>query len=97
MTTDLFPDAIAIRPDMSKHGAQYQDGNWHIRNWNGYVQTREVGQRNWCFQIYGFRDFDCTVLIWHIDGTRRREYVPIDEANRITILGRKYGQCHWNH
>ncbi len=97
MTTDLFPDLPVIRPDMSQHGAQYQDGNWHFRNWHGYVQTREVGQPNWCFQIYGFGCTECSVLVWHSDGTSHRETVPIDEANRITILGRKYGQSHWNH
>lgn len=97
MDGNLFPHLPVIRPDMSQHGAQYQDGNWLVRNWHGFMQSREVGQRNWCFQIYGFRDTDCNVATWDDQGQPASCLVPIDQKDRITILGRKYGRAHWSH
>ena len=95
----LFSDLpTQLATDHSQHGATWRAGNWNCRNFHGYFQSREVGARNWCFVIYGFRDTDCTVSTIDKNGDLACEYrVPIDAQDRITILGRKYGRSHWSH
>lgn len=90
---DLFPETI----NKGQHGATWTVGNWQVRNFHGFIQQRERGQRNWQFYIDGFGDFDCSVAGLDENGMRISRRVPIDEANRITIMGRKYGRAHWDH
>ena len=95
----LFPDLpTQLCSDHSKHGATWRAGNWNCRNFHGYFQSREVGARNWCFQISTFADTHCDVLTLDSNGDIAHEnFVPIDAQDRITILGRKYGRSHWSH
>lgn len=84
--------------DHSQHGATWRAGNWNCRNFHGYFQSREVGAKNWCFQIYGFNDHDCSVATIKDDGEMGHEnFIPIDAQDRITILGKKYGRPFWSH
>lgn len=64
-----------------------------LRDFHGYKQIRFSGSKVWRFIIYGFSDNDCTVARW----PEGKEIVPIDLGNRITILGKKYGQSRWYH
>lgn len=90
---DLFPDTV----DKTKDGATWQVGNWHCRNWHGFLQSREGDRGNWCFQVHGFagpEDGDGTAWVYTITG---QEPCPIDKHNRILINGKRYGRAHWNH
>ncbi len=90
---DLFPETI----NKGQHGTTWTVGNWQVRNFHGYMQSREDGQRNWRFYIHGFGDTDCSVAGLDENGQNISRRVPIDRANRITIMGRKYGRAHWDH
>lgn len=93
MTDTLFPDLI----DKARHGATWWAGNWQCRNFHGYFQSREGGRGPWRFQIDGFGDDDCTVLVVRDQGSLGTCRAPIDALDRITIMGRKYGRNHWSH
>lgn len=73
-------------------------GNWQVRSFHGYHQSREGGVGQWKFYISTFggpqsgRSY-CDVLLFG-GGV---ECVPIDPGDRITILGRKYGRSRWSH
>ncbi len=96
--TDLFPETI----NKGQHGATWQAGAWTVRNWRGYAQQREKGQRDWQFYVDGFSGPEdgngiAHVLMIRADGTTCTAPHPIDRHNRITIMGRKYGRTHWDH
>jgi hypothetical protein len=97
MQDELFPDAPVIKPDMSKHGATMRKGHWFCRNWHGWYQSREVGQKRWSYYVVGFRDTTCDVLAFDDAGEAVERSVPIDSRNRITIDERKYSVRHWRH
>lgn len=69
------------------------------RDFHGFYQSREDEHSPWLFYVTGFDSSYsgeagiCTVL--RFDGTEQR--VAIDELDRITIDGRKYGRKHWRH
>ncbi len=79
------------------HGATWWVSNWQCRNFHGYFQSREGGRGNWCFQIQGFGDDDCTVMAWDHHGKPCGKVVPIDRKDQITINGVQYGRGHWSH
>jgi hypothetical protein len=81
----------------ARHGAVWTAGNWECRNFHGYFQSREGGTGPWCFQIYGFGDEDCSVYALAGKGEMVFLRVPIDQENRITVRGCKYGRDNWNH
>ena len=60
---------------------------------NGFLQIKFEGDRRWKYIIYGFGDNDCRVAT----GNNTYTDIPIDENNRITINGRKYGPSFWYH
>lgn len=73
-------------------------GNWQIRNFKGYYQSRESGAGPWKFHIYGFNGTTgergtCSLIL----AGGGREDVPIDANDRISVLGVKYGRTHWDH
>lgn len=82
-------------------GDKARRGAWEIRNWRGWYQSREIvdGRAGaWCFQIYGFRDDDCSVYAFDpISGDVIRCDVPIDDRDRILVDGRRYGRDRWAH
>lgn len=86
-----------IPREKAQHGATWWNGNWECRNWHGYFQSREGGTGPWMFQIYGFGDTDCSVYTLDEAGKMVLGRVPIDDQNRIAVLGRKYGPSHWAH
>lgn len=67
------------------------------RDFNGYQQYRYG--RNWQFEVVSFDSTTsgeagfCYVL--KTDGSK--EQIPIDEKDRITILGKKYSRANWHH
>ncbi len=63
------------------------------RDFHGFAQYQEEPSEPWRFQVTGFADTECTVL--RTDGSR--EWVPIDQHDRILIAGRKFGPRHWRH
>ena len=77
----------------SSLGDTFWMGEWQIRNFNGFHQSREGGAGNWRFYVCGFEVSTCNVLL--ADG--RKAQFPIDNLHRITVLGRKYGPEHWYH
>lgn len=87
-------------PPPLKHGETGWVGNWQVRNFHGYHQSRECGRGTWQFHITGFDSTPsgqsgyCTVAKYG-GGTEPR--VPIDAKDRILIQGRRYGRSHWNH
>lgn len=85
------------RADMARHGAVWWRGNWECRNFHGYFQSREGGEGLWCFQIHAFGDTDCCVYALDTSGLLIQMRVPIDDQNRITVRGRKYGRNQWAH
>ena len=94
----LFTDMI----DKAKDGAIWWAGNWQCRNWHGYIQSREGGTGNWCFQVGGFSGPEDGNGIAHVCIIRADESLavspqPIDANNRILIEGKRYGRSHWNH
>jgi len=74
-------------------------GNWQVRNFNGYYQSREGGAGPWKFYVSGFdstttgQEGSCSLIL--VGGGR--EAVPIDANDRITVRGVKYARSHWNH
>jgi hypothetical protein len=85
--------------DTLQPGQIRQVGNYSLRNFKGYRQSREGGKGPWLFYITGFDGTSsgqagrCSVLL----ANGSTESVPIDAEDRITILGRKFGRTHWNH
>lgn len=80
-----------------QHGATWWAGNWQIRNFHGWLQSREGGAGLWQFQIHGFsgpEGGDGLASVMRVTGRRD---VPIDRHNRILIEGKRYGRAHWNH
>lgn len=90
---ELFADP----PDRTTHGAKWWAGNWECRNWRGWLQSREGGTGNWCFQIHGFSGPEVGDGWAHVYKITGQERVPIDSRNRILIEGKRYGRDHWNH
>lgn len=78
-------------------GTKWWAGNWECRNHHGYFQSRESGQGNWQFQIISFGDYDCDIYAVNKDAKLVPINVPIDNKDRITVLGRKYGRRFWAH
>lgn len=92
---DLFPETIK-EIDKTKDGAVWWCGNWQCRNWRGWLQSREGGTGNWCFQIGSFsgpEDGNGTAWVYTITGD---EGCPIDRHGRVLIEGKRYGRAHWN-
>ncbi len=93
---DLFPETI----DKGRPGSIWWVGNWQIRNFQGFMQSREEGRGNWCFQIYGFGadggDW-CSVHGLDAAGEQIMHRVWIDAKDRLHIAGQTYGRAHWNH
>ncbi|WP_271952753.1 hypothetical protein [Ruegeria faecimaris] len=91
-------DLIPMAPtEKGTPGASWWAGAWECRNHDGYFQTREQGRGPWKFVIYGFGDDDVSVYGVNPFGELIRQSVPIDQQDRITILGRKYGRDNWQH
>jgi len=97
----LFPDLPTQTPvERTQHGAQWRVGNWNCRNWHGYFQSREIGARNWRFQVPWFSNDDVTCTVYVLDDQGEitgQDGIPIDDQGRITIMGRKYSRSHWDH
>lgn len=74
-------------------GKPYFMGNWQVRSFHGFHQSREGGKGKWRFQISGFNKDTANLLL--IGGGT--ETVHIDQFDRITVLGKKYGRSFWNH
>jgi hypothetical protein len=82
--------------------------DWQERSYHGFFQSREIttddtGKRHahgWQFYVTSFcGDINyCNVLL---ADKKETVQVPIDDMNRITIRGRKYGNTAkrqtWNH
>ncbi len=68
-------------------------GNWDVGTYRGFHVSREVGDRAWQFNITGFSDNDCGVLMR--DGTITRQ--KIDGQDRLIIDGKKFSRRNWNH
>lgn len=94
---DFFSD-IPAKHWKAEHGATWQAGHYACRNWHGFFQSREGVKGKWRFQISAFRDDDMAlVYVISDDGSLADIEVPIDDANRITVRGRKYCRAHWDH
>ena len=98
----LFDELPTFHGFKHKHGARWKTGNWINRNWRGYLQSREVGAQDWCFQVYAFsgpEDGDGTAHVYKIDhdGDLYQSAEPIDGQGVITILGHRFGRSRWNH
>lgn len=77
-------------------GAPRWEGNWEVRDFRGFHQSREGGAGVWRFYVTGFGypgEGWCSVL--RTDGGH--ETVPIDADRFITILGQRYSPAHWSH
>lgn len=74
-------------------------GNYQVRNFKGFYQSREGGKGPWKFHISGFDSTTtgsagfCTLIL----ANGGREVVPIDEKDRISVLGIKYSRENWMH
>jgi len=87
-------------PAKARHGTVWWEGNWQCRNHHGYLQTREEGKGYWMFEIPWFSNDDVTCTVLGIDcrgELMNIDETPIDDQNRITVLGRKWGYRHWRH
>lgn len=82
-----------------QHGQKAWIGNYEVRNFHGFYQSREGGKGPWQFHVSGFDDTvtgqagTCTVIL----AKGGVESIPIDATDRITINGRKYGRANWKH
>ncbi|MCZ8254542.1 MAG: hypothetical protein O9327_02520 [Polaromonas sp.] len=74
-------------------GKPFFMGNWEVRSFHGFHQSREGGKGDWKFQISGFNQNTCNLLLI-AGGT---EMVEIDQNDRIKVLGQWYGRRFWNH
>ena len=100
-TLDLFnePQTVSNESQPLRPGEVRTIGNWQVRNYKGFYQSREGGVGDWQFHISSF-DSSMTgsagkcSLILAGGGT---EDVPIDAQDRITVDGIKYGRKHWKH
>lgn len=91
--------AQSDKPTALAEGETRWIGNWQIRNFKGYYQSREGGAGPWKFHVSGF---DATTTGQHgscslILAGGGREAVPIDAKDRISVLGVKYNRNHWVH
>ena len=74
-------------------------GNYQVRNFKGFYQSREGKEGAWKFHISGFDSTTtgsagfCTLIL----ANGGREEVPIDAKDRISVLGAKYGRENWIH
>lgn len=94
---DIPAPTQPLAPPNLKHGETGWMGNWQVRNFHGFHQSREGGCGKWQFYVSGFGSMEsgtCTVMLY---GGGKEPGVPIDNADRITILGKKYGREYWNH
>lgn len=86
-------------PDTLAEGETRWMGNWQVRNFKGYFQSREGGAGTWRFQVSTFdatstgQHGSCSLIL--ADGGRAT--VPIDAKDRISVLGVKYNRSHWAH
>ena len=80
-------------------GEKRRIGNYWIRNFKGYFQSREGNKGPWLFYVIGFGgtypDGVGTCSVRMSDGRSKR--VLIDDQHRINIDGRLYGYEHWDH
>ena len=82
-----------------KPGEIIHIGNYCVRNFKGYFQSREGDTGPWQFYVCGFGSTlpdgsgVCSVLM--ADESKKR--VPIDARSRITIEDRRYGPARWDH
>ena len=93
---DLFPETI----DRKKHGATWTVGNRQMRNFRGFLQSREFNDENWQFQIPWFSTDNITCSVYVIDDAgeiKAQAGIPIDYQARITIHDKKYGRQFWDH
>lgn len=101
MTVQLeFFDAHEMHQiDKGQPGAIWWAGDYECQNFNGWYLSRWGGEGHWQFHIYGFGndEVSCSVYRLNTSGALELETVPIDEQDRITIDGKKYGREHWNH
>lgn len=97
MQRDLFGNSEDTGAHL-KNGEEAVVGNWRVRNFNGYHQSKE-GAGPWRFYVSGFgrvvegRHVECSLL--RIDGST--EVVPLDANGAISVLGRKYAYDRWAH
>jgi hypothetical protein len=75
-------------------GKPYFIGNWQVRSFHGFHQSREGGKGPWKFQISSFNNSTANLLLIGGDDT---EGVVIDHNDRIKVLGQWYGRRFWNH
>ena len=78
-------------------GSSWWAGAWECRNFEGFYQVREQGRGPWQFVIHGFGEDDVSVFGVNPSGTLFHRCVPIDQQDRITVHGRKYGRDNWQH
>lgn len=96
MMDDLFPETI----NKSQHGAEWWQGRYQCRNFHGFFQSRYDGRGIWQFSVPWFSgdNLTCTVHAISSNGElMHRRNIPIDQRNRITIMGRQYGREAWQH
>jgi hypothetical protein len=75
-------------------GKSHFIGNWEVRSFHGFHQSREGGKGKWKFQISSFNKSTANLLLIDGDAT---EPVYIDDNDRIKVLGKWYGRSNWNH
>lgn len=86
-------------PQPLREGEVRMAGDWQVRNFRGFLQSREGTSGSWRFYVSGFSPVTegvagtCSVLL--VDGAKRQ--VEIDSANRILIEGTWYGPSRWDH
>lgn len=99
MQDSLFEFTDSPNTEHLKHGEIAQVGNWQVRNFHGFHQSRESESGQWLFYVSGYGRIvdgdhvECSLLC--IDGSLFT--VPLDKQDRITVLGKKYGRDSWNH
>ncbi|MBV7542185.1 hypothetical protein [Acidovorax sp. sic0104] len=74
-------------------------GNWEVRNFHGYYQSREGGTGPWKFHISSFDSSStgqCGYCSLVLAGGGRLD-VPIDARDQIMVLGVRYGRKNWAH
>ncbi|WOI35416.1 hypothetical protein [Tritonibacter scottomollicae] len=83
--------------EKGKPGAQWWDGAYQCRNFEGYFQKRKQGRGPWKFDIEGVGFDGISAYVYRVreDGELEEEKVPIDDQDRITVNGRKYGSKNW--
>lgn len=89
----LEQDTFDFGPDVPRCGVLLK------RDFKGFYQSREDEFSLWVFCVTAFdasfSGESGTCMVLRFDGSEQR--VPIDELDRITVAGKKYGRRHWNH